>query len=363
MTTKTRQPIYVTKPFLPPLEEYVRYLEGIWENGVLTHNGPLLQRLERELAAYLGLQDLVCLSNGTIALQLAIRALKLQGEIITTPFSYVATAAAIAWERCTPVFADVDPETFNVDPRKIEERITPRTTAILGVHVFSNPCHVQAIDAIAKRHGLKVIYDAAHAVAVRTGGRSVLEYGDVSAVSLHATKLLSSAEGGGCAARDPELLRTIRQLRFFGFDEAKETVGEGMNGKMSEISAAMGLANLKWLDRIIANRRSKYGIYQQLLAGTPGLGFQRFDPDAYNYSYLPVVFDSEERLLKAVAALHADGIFPRRYFHPSLNTIPHYRQEGLPLSERLARTILCLPLYDGLPEADIERVCAGVKAA
>jgi hypothetical protein len=356
-------PIYVTRPSLAPLREYIPYLETIWETGILTHNGPLVQRLERELRQYLGVEHLVCVSSGTCALQLAIRALDLSGEIITTPFSYIATASIIAWERCRPVFVDIDPDTWNIDPSKIEERITEKTSAILPVHVFSAPCDVHAISAVANRHGLKVIYDGAHAISVDLGGRSVLRYGDVSAASFHATKLFNTAEGGACITDDAPLAARIRRMRFFGFNDEKEIVDDGMNAKMTEVAAALGLANLRWLDEVRRNRKEKYEYYRVLLSRLPYISFQRYDPSAYNYSYMPIALESEDLVARVEARLLEEGIAPRRYFHPSLNLVSRFDpQSPLPVSERIARTVLCLPLYDSLSTENIELICRRVAS-
>ena len=357
-------PIYVTRPSLAPLEEYIPYLETIWETGVMTHNGPMLQRLEQELCDYLNVKHVVCVANATCALQLAIRALNLTGEVITTPFTFIATPNIIAWEHCRPVFVDIDPDTWNIAPDKIEERIADNTSAILPVHVFSAPCDVDRIQAIADEHGLKVVYDAAHAMAVDVGGKSILRYGDISAVSFHATKLFNTAEGGACATDDDTLAERVRRMRFFGFDDRKNIVDDGMNTKMTEVSAGLGLANLKWLDRVRRNRREKYELYRSLLSELPFITFQKYDPDEYNYSYMPVLFESEEHLLRVVDRLAGDKIYPRRYFYPSLNTVSIFDpQPSLPVSERVARIILCLPLYDTLSSEDIERVCRHIAAA
>ena len=243
-----KRSIHVTQPSLAPLDELMPYLESIWSNGILTHNGPLVQRFEHELAEYLGVPDVICVSNGSTALQLSLRSLDLSGEVITTPFTFIATANIIAWERCTPVFVDIHPDTWNIDPEKIEASITPRSTAILAVHVFSAPCDATRITEIARTHNLKLIFDAAHAMAVKYNDRSILEYGDVSTVSFHATKLLNTAEGGACVTSNIELAKRLRRMRFFGFDEDKEVVDIGMNAKMTEISAALGITNLKHLD-------------------------------------------------------------------------------------------------------------------
>jgi dTDP-4-amino-4,6-dideoxygalactose transaminase len=355
----------VTRPSLAPLEEVTELLRSIWESGVMTHHGPLVQRLEKELEAYLDVPNVVCMSNGTNALSASIRALDLEGEIITTPFTFVATANVIRWERCRPVFVDVDPHTWNLDPDAVAAAITPATCAILPVHVFSRPCEVERIDALAADNGLSVIYDAAHAMCVERRGSSLLRAGTVSAVSFHATKLLNTAEGGACVTDDDALADRLRRMRFFGFDAAKEIVDEGTNFKMTEVNAALGLANLRHLDAVRASRRRAYDLYRERLAATSFVTFQRYDADEYNHSYLPVVFDSEERLLRVITALHADEIYPRRYFHPALHTVAHFGAQAteLPVAERIARTVLCLPLFDGLADADVDRVCELVAGA
>jgi len=353
------KPIYVTQPSLPPLSEYVHILEGVWESGILTHNGPLVQQLEKELIDYLNVNNLVAVTSGTIAIQLAIHALNLSGEIITTPFTWIATISAIIWEKCKPVFVDVQPDTFNMDPLKIEERITDKTCAILPVHVFSNPCDIDAIQEIADKHNLKVIYDAAHAMCVNYNGKSVLEYGDISATSFHATKIFQSGEGGACITNDQKLSERLRSLRFFGHDEKKDIIDEGMNGKMTEIHAALGLANMKWLDDVLHDRRDKYELYMDLLGKCAFIKFQKFPPDSYNYSYLPVLLESEDQLLTISENLNKNGIYPRRYFYPALNTVKVIAAyKCFPIAEDLASRILCLPLFYTLKKKDIEYICS-----
>ena len=350
-------PIYVTRPSLAPLEEYIPYLETIWETGVMTHNGPMVQQLEHELCRYLDLEHVVCVSNGTSALQLGIRALALTGEVITTPFTFIATANIIAWERCRPVFVDIDPDTWNIDPNKIEAHVTDKTSAILPVHVFSAPCSITKIQAVADKYNLKVIYDAAHAMAVEVEQKSVMSFGDLSIVSFHATKLFNTGEGGACITSDAALAERLRNMRFFGFYRSKDIVDDGMNAKMTELSASLGLANLRWMDRVKQNRLKKFEMYRTLLSEMPYITFQKFNPDQYNYSYMPIVFDNESLLLRAMDQLAADNIYTRRYFYPSLNTISIFNpQASLPISEKIARTILCLPLFDTLSSGDIERI-------
>ena len=350
-------PIYVTQPSLAPLAEFNEYLQQIWATGVMTHNGPFVQRLEKEISAYEGVPDTICLANGTCAMQLAIRALDLEGEIITTPFTFIATANSITWERCKPVFVDIDPGTWNIDAERIEAAITGKTSAILPVHVFSAPCDVVRIQQVADKHGLKVIYDAAHAMCVKVNGKSIMSYGDVSCTSFHATKLFNTCEGGACFTGNKELAARMRRMRFFGFDEQKEIVDDGMNAKMTEISAALGLANLKHLDVVRKNRREKYGLYQKLLGDRKYVAFQKIDSEQYNYSYMPVLFDTEKRLIQTLEKLAAEKIVPRRYFYPSLHDAVIFEKVKLPVAESVASRIACFPLYNALTEEEISEIC------
>ena len=348
--------IFVTMPTLAPLEEVNELMKGIWASGIMTHNGPLVQRFEKECAAHLGVPSLVSCTNGTIGLQMAIRALRLKGEIITTPFTFIATINSILWEGCTPVFVDIDPETLCIDPKKIEEKITYHTVGIMPVHVFGNCCDIDAIDAIAKKYRLKVIYDAAHSVGVNYKGKSVFNYGDISVTSFHATKMLNTAEGGGCFTLDKALDEKLRRIRFFGFENHTDIVEDGTNGKMTEVHAAVGLANLKYLDAALVDRRRKYAFYKNALSKNPSLSFQKINLDC-NYSYFPVIFKDEESLIQAQTRLNEQHIFPRRYFYPSINTftklVPY---TPMPISEDIARRILCLPLYFTLNEEDMLRI-------
>lgn len=349
--------ILVTKPFLPPLEEFTSHLEEIWKSGILTHNGPFVKKFESDLKQKLKVKNLLAVTNGTIAIQMAIKALELKGEIITTPFSWIATISAIKWEGCTPVFADIDPETFNLDPNRIEECITPSTVAILPVHVFGNPCDVQAIERIAKKHNLKVIYDAAHALGTKVENNSVLEYGDISATSLHGTKLLNTAEGGACITNNTLYANRLEEIRFFGHNAEKEIISDGFNGKMTEIHAALGLSSLNYLDAILKNRKVKYFLYKDALKANKTYTFQKLNGDGCNYSYFPVVFQSEETLLLAQDKLNTQGIYPRRYFYPSLNTIMKVvKYQEMPISSCLSKRILCLPLYNDLEDEKIVQI-------
>ena len=348
--------IYVTQPTLAPLDEVTELLKKVWSSGVMTHNGPLVQLFEKEFCNAEKVSNMVAVSNGTIALQMAIRALKLHGEIITTPFSFIATLDSIIWEGCKPVFVDIDPDTFNINPSLIEAAITPKTVGIMPVHVFGNPCEISAIDEIAERHGLKVIYDAAHGVGSEYKGRPVLSYGDISTTSFHATKMLNTAEGGGCIAKDEELYRRLKMIRFFGYNEDKDVEMEGFNGKMTEVHAALGLANLKYLSNALTDRMEKYHLYKKLLSENESLRFQKLTGNC-NYSYFPLVFRDESTLLSVEKSLIAEGIYARRYFYPSLNTYTRLVDYvPMPESEKLADRILCLPLYYTLEKCDIIRI-------
>ncbi len=354
MSNKT---IYVTMPSLAPLNEYEELLKGVWERGILTHNGPLVQKLENDLCEKLSIDHFVAVSNGTIAIQMAIKALELKGEIITTPFTWVATISAIKWEGCTPVFCDINAETLNIDTAKIEALITEKTVAIMPVHVFGNPCDLESIDAIAKKHNLKVIYDAAHAVGSTYNGRSVLEYGDISATSLHATKLLNTGEGGGCVTKNNELHEKLKRIRFFGHNDAKDIIEDGFNGKLTEVHSALGLANMKYYDEVLADRKRKYEMYKNALSADKSLSFQKNEIGETNYSYFPVIFETEEKLLKTERKLNEQNIFPRRYFYPSVNTYTNVVEyQSMPLSEDISKRILCLPLYWNLADEDVERI-------
>jgi dTDP-4-amino-4,6-dideoxygalactose transaminase len=346
---KKDKPIFVTQPSLPPLSEYTKILEEVWESGILTHNGPKVIEFEEKLKDKLKVDNISTVTNGTVALQIAIRALELKGEIITTPFSWVATISAIKYEGCKPVFCDIDKDSFNIDITKIEELITEKTVAIMPVHVFGTPCDVEAIQKIADKHNLKVIYDAAHAIGSSYKNKSILNYGDISATSLHATKLLNTGEGGACITNDLELHEKLKSIRFFGHDSNKEIIQDGLNGKMTEIHASLGIANLKYYDAVLKDREDKYNRYLSLLNSNEYLSFQKVNFGKTNYSYFPVVFKTEEKLLECLDKLNKANIYPRRYFYPSLNKltkIVDYKE--CTVSEDIASRILCLPLYYNL---------------
>jgi len=353
--------ITVTKPFIPPFAEYQKYLQGVWEREWFTNNGPLVNELELKLKEKLEVDHLLFLSNGTIALQIAIRALDLQGEIITTPFSYVATTSSIVWERCIPVMVDICPDTLNIDPEKIEKAITTETSAILATHVFGNPCDVEAIEGIAKKHGLKVIYDAAHAFGTKYKGRSLLAYGDIATCSFHATKLFHTIEGGAVATSNPAILKSMAMMRNFGHSSLTEFGGVGVNAKNSEVHAAMGLTNLKYVDEILRVRKELCDHYKLSLNGLP-LKFQKIaDGAEYNNSYFPIVVESEEVLLRIIEALNLSSVYPRRYFYPSLSELPYVHEQSSPVSEDISRRIICLPLYHTLSFEEIDMICRVIK--
>lgn len=359
----TNKPIYVTQPSLAPLKEFTSLLEGVWERGILTHNGPLVQQFENEIATKLKLKHFVAVTNGTIAIQMAIKALGIKGEVITTPFTWIATISALQWEGCTPVFCDIDINTLNIDTEKIEACITDKTVAIMPVHVFGNPCDVDAIQKIANKHGLKVIYDAAHAIGSTFNGKSLLEYGDISATSLHATKLLNTGEGGACITMYDELSKKLQRIRFFGHNEEKtDIVEEGFNGKLTEVHAALGIANLKYFDKVLADRKQKYWFYKNALSSKKNIRFQEIKQGECNYSYFPIIFESEAKLLEIVKKLNNENIFPRRYFYPSVNTytkVVSYKH--MPISEDVSKRVLCLPLYLELPYENLLRIIKILK--
>jgi len=340
--------VNVTRSFLPAKEDFLKYVDGIWERCHLTNHGPLVFELEAKLKEYLGVKHFFFMNNGTIALQIAIKALDLKGKIITTPFSYVATTSSIVWENCTPVFADIKRDSFTIDPASIEKLITPDTTAILATHVYGIPCDVKRIEQLAEKHGLKVIYDAAHAFGVRFDNKGLLNYGDVSSLSFHATKLFHTIEGGGLATNDDALAHRISYMRNFGHNGQEAFFGLGINGKASEFNAAMGLAIFPHVPDIIKDRQKFCDAYDAGFAGLKGKIERPVIPPGttYNFAYYPVVFENEAVLLRVKDALNESEIFPRRYFYPSLNTLDYLpvRQE-CPVSEMISKRTLCLPLY------------------
>jgi dTDP-4-amino-4,6-dideoxygalactose transaminase len=350
--------INVSKPFLPPADEYKQYLDGIWQRNWLTNNGPLVNELELQLKKYLGVKHLLFAGNGTIALQMAIKALALKGEIITTPFSYVATTSSIVWEGCTPVFADVDAATCNIDPVKIEAAITPNTSAILATHVYGNPCDVDAIDAIAKKYKLKVIYDAAHCFGTLYKGKSIFEYGDIVTTSFHATKIFHTVEGGAVFTKKAELLKAMAYLRNFGHDGPEKFSSAGINGKNSEFHAAMGLVNLKYIGQILEKYKVLAGHYDDKMKRVQACKPVCIEQGATNHAYYPLLFQTEELLTKCVEALNRNNVFPRRYFYPALSSVlPYVQHVQMPVADDLSKRALCLPLYYDLSTEEIDFIC------
>lgn len=349
--------IPVTKSFLPPIEEYTAQVQRAYNNGWLTNRGELVLELEQKLTEYLGLQEskILCMNNGTIPLQIALKLLGKGGEVITTPFSYVATSSAIVWENCTPVFVDIHPDYLTIDETQIEVAITEKTTCILATHVFGNPCNVEEIERIAHKHNLKVIYDAAHCFGVKYKGKSLFEYGDVSTCSFHATKLFHTGEGGAIFCKDNELMKQIFLSHTFGH-VGDEYYQLGVNGKMSELHAAMGLSVLPYIQRIFTKRKENFSLYKNELDESL-IAIRIREETVFNYSYIPVFFSSEKELLNVKIKLEENNIFARRYFHPSLNTLEYYRKnEQCFESERISNSVLCLPNYYELTEQQIKRI-------
>lgn len=363
---KFDKPIYVTKPFLPPLSEFCEGLKEIWDNQWLTNNGPVLKRYTAELKKYFETDNICMFNNGTLALQIALQGMGISGEVITTPFTFVATTHALYWNKIRPVFCDIEPDFFTLDPEKVEELITPWTTAILAVHVFGYPCQLVALADIAKRHNLALIYDAAHAFGVRVNGQPIGSFGDLSMFSFHATKLYHSIEGGMLTFNDPGLAQTFNYLKNFGFKNETEVVMPGTNAKMNEMQALMGLQMLEHMDQLIAKRTRLYAIYKERLSSVPGITF-RPEPEAnveYNYAYVPIQIDEKEFGMsrdELYAELKKYNIFTRRYFYPLLCDFACYQSvsisKPLDVASKVAERILTLPTYYDLGEDDVSRIC------
>jgi dTDP-4-amino-4,6-dideoxygalactose transaminase len=356
--------IPVTKTYIPSLKGYSSYLKKIWQAGQLTNNGSLSRQLANDIASFLGIANLELVSNGTLAIQLAIKALNLQGEIITTPYSYVATTNSILWEGCEPVFVDIEPENFCINPDLIEAAITDKTTAILATHVYGYPCAVVNIQQIADKHKLKVVYDAAHAFGVRLFGESLLLHGDCSILSFHATKLFHTAEGGAVVCKDTEVAKRIFLLKKFGHIGEEDYLDIGINAKISELHAALGLCILPKVHDIIASRKECSGWYDEQLKGCSLQWPVPRGSLEYNYGYYPVIFSSHDVMMRVRQALLDNGIGPRRYFHPSLNTLPFLKPElkrACPISESISSRVLCLPLYVGLSKAEVGTICGLIR--
>lgn len=364
------KPIYVTEPFLPPLEEFIPYLEEIWASKRLTNNGPMHQQLEDALCEYLGVPEIALFNNGTIALLTALQALRITGEVITTPFSFVATAHALTWNGITPVFVDIDPNTFNIDPSKIEAAITPRTTAILPVHCYGNPCDVEAIQEIAEKYNLKVIYDAAHAFGVQDEGGSILRHGDLSAVSFHATKVFNTFEGGAIICPDKKTKQHINNLKNFGIVDEVTVVAAGINGKMSEVNAAFGLLQLRYIDEAIKLRQSIDQIYRYEFKNLEGITpLEPTNQCVSTYSYFPVIVEESYPLKRdeLYDKLRLNNIYARRYFYPAIDQQMVYKKNKLKRSSRTviakwaSEHVICLPIYSDLDKCCAEKIASLIK--
>lgn len=353
--------INVTKTYLPSFDEYTTQLKRAWDQGWITNNGELVLELEQMLKKYLGVKHLFFSTNGTIVLQMALKALNINKEVITTPFSYVATTTAILWENCTPVFVDINDVDFNIDVDKIEEAITPVTEAILATHVYGNPCNIEKIELIAKKHNIKVIYDGAHAFGVNYKNKSLLSYGDIATCSFHATKLFHTVEGGAIITNDDEIAHKLMLFRQFGhvYDDYYSI---GINAKNSEFHAAMGLTLLPKVPHIIDERKELSDLYDRSLLPLGLIRPKFLQETQYNYSYYPIVFCNEEELLKVRAVLLQNEINTRRYFYPSLNELPYLTKKyQCKVSEDISRRVLCLPLYPGLTQFSIDQICSVIK--
>lgn len=368
----TRKSIFVTQPSLPPLEEFIPYLEQIWQNKVLTNGGSFHQQLETALCDYLGVPYISLFSNATIALITSLKAMDIEGEVITTPYSFVATAHSIFWNGMTPVFVDIDPVTLNLDPSKIEAAITPRTSAIMPVHVYGHPCDVDAVDAIAKRHHLKVIYDAAHAFGVQCHCGSVLNHGDISVLSFHATKVFNTFEGGAVVCQDAQTKQHIDHLKNFGFVDEVTVVAAGINGKMSEFNSAIGLLQLKYIDYAIAQRHAIDATYRKGLKKILGIRCHEYPKSGLvNYSYFPIYVEEDFPLTRdqLYENLKAYGINARRYFYPLISEFSMYRglpsstRDNLPVATRISRQVLCLPIYPDLDLGTVDKIINLIASA
>lgn len=365
-------PIYVTRPFLPPLEELLPYLEQIWANRQLTNGGPFHQQLEQALCEYLGVEHISLFANGTLALVTALQAMRITGEVITTPYSFVATAHSLLWNGIKPVFVDIDPETLNLDPAKVEAAITPQTTAILPVHVYGRSCGTKRIQAIADTYGLKVIYDAAHAFGVEDEGGSILRHGDLSILSFHATKVFTTFEGGAIVSPDEKTKKRVDYLKNFGFVDEVTVVAPGINGKMNEFQAAVGLAQLKHIDTALGERAIIAAKYRECLSGIKGIHcLPMAGQGVANHSYFPLLVQPDYPLSRdeLYEYLKKHGISARRYFYPLISDFPMYRslpsarRSNLPVAVTSARQVLCLPIYPGLDMSAVDMVCELISAS
>ena len=351
--------INVTKTFLPPINEYNAILHKAWKLGWITNRGLLVKELEKKIKKYLNCTNILATTNGTLPLQISIKVLKLKGEIITTPFSYVATTSSIVWEGCKPVFVDINPKYLTIDETKIEKSITPKTCAILATHVFGNPCNVDSIYKIAKKYNLKIIYDAAHAFGVNYKDQSIFNYGDISTCSFHSTKIFHTGEGGALFTSNKKILNELFYHHNFGHKGKEDFYGLGINAKMSELHAALGLTILPYIDEIINCRKKIANIYRDKLHCLSTIEIRK-NTD-WNYSYFPVIFNTEKELVRVMKALNNRNIFPRRYFYPSLDTLPYIKSHPCQLSQEISSKILCLPIYKELLPKEVELISKIIK--
>jgi dTDP-4-amino-4,6-dideoxygalactose transaminase len=368
---KFDRPIYVTRPDFPPLGEFTEYLKQIWENKILTNNGPFHQQLEQALTKYLGVNYISLFSNGTLALITALQALHITGEVITTPFSFVATSNSLWWNGIKPVFADIEPDYFNLDPERVEAAITPQTTAIMPVHVYGNPCKLEQFQKIADTYGLKLIYDAAHAFGVKINGNSILNYGDLSILSFHATKVFNSVEGGAIVSPDEKTKKRIDYLKNFGFADETTVIEPGINAKMNELQAAYGLIQLKYIDDCIIKRKQITDLYRKELIGIPGLTLLHdIEEVRHNYSYFPILIENKEygkTRDEVYETLKKHNIFARRYFYPLISQFPTYSKlqssepDNLPIATKVAERVICLPIFPGLEQEQQYKIIKVIK--
>lgn len=362
-----KNPIFVTQPTLPPLEEFITYLQKIWKSKILTNNGPFHHQFEKELADYLGVKYLSLFANGTLALITALQALRITGEVITTPFSFVATTHALWWNNIKPVFVDIEPNYFTLDPEKIEAAIRPQTTAIMPVHVYGNPCRIDEIQKIADTYGLKVIYDAAHAFGVRIKDNSILNYGDMSILSFHATKTFNTIEGGAIICPDEKIKRRIDFLKNFGFADEVTVIEPGINAKMNELQAAYGLLQLKYVNKYIAKRKAIADLYREKLSGIEGIRFLAdIEGIDHSYTYFPILIEAKifgATRDEVYEKLKRNNIYGRRYFYPLISQFPTYKslpsahKNNLPVAEKVAGQVICLPIYPDLNDEIVLEIC------
>lgn len=374
MATTPAQPdikAFVTQPFLPPLEEFIPYLQQIWDNKILTNSGPFHVQFERRLCEHLGVEHVALFTNGTLALVTALQALRITGEVITTPYSFVATSHSLLWNGIRPIFVDIDPKTLNLDPSKIEAAITPQTTAILPVHCYGHPCDIEGIQRIADNYNLKVIYDAAHAFGVEDAGGSILRHGDLSVVSFHATKTFSTFEGGAIICPDAKTKQRIDHLKNFGFVDETTVVAPGINGKMSEFNAALGLLQLNYIDTAIARRATIDAMYRHLLADVPGIRcVEDSGESVHNHGYFPILVEPDYPITRDALydKLKAYGYYARRYFFPLISDFPMYRglptarRDNLPVAATMAERVLCLPIYPALGDDAVNAIVEIIAA-